>query len=467
MKALSISINTLPEISLILKKNESRTINSLKEISPELIALGKKIEEMIVDNPPISITDGGLFKEGVNQDLDDLRELLHDDKSWLMAFEAREREETGIKNLKVSFSKAFGYFIEISNSNRKLAPEHYLRKQTLVNGERYITPELKERENAILSAEDKIKELEYKIFSTLRDEICGFVNVLQNIAYELAFIDVIANLAEIALRNKYVRPVLTNDETLFVEDGRHPVIENLLPHGEFVANNVSLDTNESSLIILTGPNMSGKSTFMRQNALIVIMAQIGSFVPANLAIIGICDRVFTRVGAVDDLSTGQSTFMVEMNETANILNNATIKSLILLDEVGRGTSTHDGVSIAWAVSEYIVKNIGAKTIFATHYHELNKMEEKMIGVKNYQVAVQENQDRVIFLHKVIPGGADKSYGIEVARLAGLPKFVIERSKELMNEIEKRSKIQASLLKKSGIVAENSETKKSQLSFFVD
>lgn len=466
MVALSTSINTLPLISKILEKYESNISHILKSIPQNLIDLGEKISNTLVENPPVIITDGGLIKDGINKDLDDLRALLHDDKSWLTELEQKERERTGIKNLKISFSKAFGYFIEITNSNKGLAPADYVRKQTLVNAERFITPELKERENAILTAEDKIKDLEYNIYSKLRDETSTFTEILQNIAYEIARLDVLSNLSEVSVINKYTRPVLTDTEEIIVEEARHPVIEQIIPAGQFVSNDVELNTSDSVLMILTGPNMAGKSTYMRQLGLIIIMAQMGCFVPAKSAKISICDRIFTRVGAVDDLSTGQSTFMVEMNETANILNNATNKSFIILDEVGRGTSTFDGVSIAWAVSEYIAKEIGAKTIFATHYHELNKLEEKIKGVKNYQVAVKETQDRVIFLHKVIPGYADRSYGIEVARLAGLPTQVIDKAKDIMGDIEKRSKIQASLLKKSlesgGVI--KSEVK-SQLSLF--
>lgn len=465
MVALSSSINTLPLISKILEKYESDISKLLKNVPEDLVELGRKISATLSETPPQLITDGGLIKDGISQELDDLRALLHDDKSWLTQLEQKERERTGIKNLKISFSKAFGYFIEISNSNKNLAPADYIRKQTLVNAERFITPDLKERENAILTAEDKIKDLEYNIYCKLRDETSSFTEVLQNIAYEIARLDVLANMAEVSVKNKYVRPILTDDDQIIVEEGRHPVIEQIIPAGQFVSNSVELNTSDSVLMILTGPNMAGKSTFMRQLGLIVIMAQMGCFVPAKSALISVCDRIFTRVGAVDDLSTGQSTFMVEMNETANILNNATSKSFIILDEVGRGTSTYDGVSIAWAVSEYIAKEIGAKTIFATHYHELNKLEDKISGVKNYQVAVQETQDRVIFLHRVIPGGADRSYGIEVARLAGLPVQVINKARDIMGDIEKRSKIQASLLKKS-IENDNCKPKvKSQLSFF--
>ena len=310
-----------------------------------------------------------------------------------------------------------------------------------------------------------MKELEYNIYCELRDETSKLTELIQSIAYEIARLDVLSNLAEISVNNRYIRPELTESDQIIIHEGRHPVIEQIIPAGQFVSNDVELNTSDSSLMILTGPNMAGKSTFMRQLGLIIIMAQMGSFVPAKYAKISLCDRIFTRVGAVDDLSTGQSTFMVEMNETANILNNATDKSFIILDEVGRGTSTYDGVSIAWAVSEYIAQKIGAKTVFATHYHELNKLEDKISGVKNFQVAVQENPDRVIFLHKVIPGGADRSYGIEVARLAGLPPEVIDQAREIMSDIEKRSKIQATLLRKGSDGNGFKDKVKSQLSFF--
>ncbi len=463
MVALSLSINTLPLISDILNKHDSNISKLLKNVPVELINLSKKISDTLTENPPQLITEGGLIKDGINKELDDLKSLLNNDKSWLTELEQKERERSGIKNLKISFSKAFGYFIEITNSNKNLAPANYIRKQTLVNAERFITPELKERENAILTAEDKMKELEHKIYSELRDETSKFTELIQNVAYEVARLDVLSNLSEISVKNKYVRPLLHDGDELIIQEGRHPVIEQIIKAGQFVSNDVELNTSDSALMILTGPNMAGKSTFMRQLGLIIIMAQMGSFVPAKFAKISLCDRIFTRVGAVDDLSTGQSTFMVEMNETANILNNATNKSFIILDEVGRGTSTYDGVSIAWAVSEYIAQNIGAKTVFATHYHELNKLEDKISGAKNFQVAIQETQDRVIFLHKVIRGGADRSYGIEVARLAGLPSEVIDKARDIMADIEKRSKIQATLLRK---VSDGNMSKvKSQMSFF--
>lgn len=460
--SLSNSLKQIPIVSDILKRNNSTISYILLNPDNDLIELSNKISNTLVDNPPISVTDGGLIKNGINPELDNLKSLLHNDKSWLTELEKKEREKTGIKSLKISFNKAFGYFIEVSNSNKNLVPDYYIRKQTLVNAERYITPELKEKEELILTAEEKIKEIEYNIFCELRNYVGTFTNKIQLIASEIAKLDVFSSFAQTSIDNNYTRPILTNTGELIIEEGRHPVIEKIIPKGEFVSNSVYLNNNDTKLIILTGPNMAGKSTFMRQIALIILMAQIGIFVPAKKSIISICDRIFTRVGAIDDISTGQSTFMVEMNETANILNNATDKSFILLDEVGRGTSTFDGVSIAWAVSEYIVKHIGAKTIFATHYHELNKMEETLEGVKNFQVAVKETSDKIIFLHKVIPGYADKSYGVEVARLAGLPKYVINRARDIILDIEKRSKIQASLLKKSENKIEN---KVNQLSIF--
>jgi len=461
--ALGISFNALPKISEILNKNDSNFSQLLKNIPQEIIDITKKIDETIIDTPPHIITDGGLIKYGVNKDLDKIQDSLKEAKEWLTKLELEEREKTGIKSLKVSFNKNFGYFIEITNSNKHLVPKDYIRKQTLSNNERFITPELKEKETFILKSEEKIKEMEYNIFCALRDEVGLLTEIIQKISFEIAKLDVFSNFAELALKNRYVRPVFTDENEIVIEEGRHPVIEQILPSGEFIANDIYLNTNDSILMILTGPNMAGKSTFMRQSALIIILAQIGCFVPANYAKISICDRIFTRVGAIDDLSTGQSTFMVEMNETANILNNATNKSFILLDEVGRGTSTFDGVSIAWAVSEYITQEIKAKTIFATHYHELNKLEEKIQGVKNYQVAIQETAEKVIFLHKVIKGGTDRSYGIEVARLAGLPQAVINRARDIQTDIEKRSRIQASLLKK--VSDQNIVEKKSQLSLF--
>ncbi|MFN8673392.1 MAG: DNA mismatch repair protein MutS [Candidatus Sericytochromatia bacterium] len=460
--ALSISINSLPKISFILDKYDFNFSKILKNIPEELLVIGKKIDDTLIDTPPHSITEGGLIKDGIDAKLDELKNSLREAKEWLTQLEISERERTGIKSLKVAFNKNFGYFIEITNANKHLVPTEYIRKQTLSNNERYITPELKEKENFILKSEEKIKEIEYNIFCKLREEVSNFTEIIQKTAYEIAKLDIFSNFAELALKNKYVRPEIIDKNEIIIKGGRHPVIEQILPSGEFVPNDLYLNNKDSIMMILTGPNMAGKSTFMRQTALIILLAQMGCFVPADKVITGIFDRIFTRVGAVDDLSTGQSTFMVEMNETANILNNATENSFILLDEVGRGTSTYDGVSIAWSVSEYIVKEIKAKTIFATHYHELNKLEDKIEGVKNYQVSVQETTDKVIFLHKVVTGGADRSYGVEVARLAGLPQDVIKRAKEIQLDIEKRSKIQASLLKKT---PDGINEVKSQLSMF--
>ena len=440
LMALSKSISSLPILSGYCGKFNSYLLVLLKEIPSLLLNAGEEIESIIIENPPAIITEGGFIKNGVNEKLDDLRSLLHGDKTWVKKLETAERERTGIKSLKVNFNKAFGYYIEISHANRSLVPDDYIRKQTLVNAERYITPELKERESAIFNAEERIKNLEYEIFTELRQKVADLVPLIQDVAGKVAIIDVISSLAEVALVNNYTKPEINISNELNIKNGRHPVIEQILPSGSYVPNDVYINITDNMLIILTGPNMAGKSTFLRQIGLIVILGQIGSFVPASFASVGLVDRIFTRVGAVDDITMGQSTFMVEMTETANILNNATNKSLILLDEIGRGTSTFDGVSIAWSVSEYIAKEVKARTIFATHYHELNRLSEIADSVKNYQVAVKEAID------KVIEGGASRSYGIEVARLAGLPKSVIERAKEILQDIERRSRIQAGLQK---------------------
>lgn len=451
--ALSKSILSLPVLAQYCSKFNSHLLTQLKEIPALLLNTGEEIESVIIDNPPAIITEGGIIKNKVNEKLDDLRSLLHGDKTWVKKLEIAERERTGIKSLKVNFNKAFGYYIEISHANRNLAPDDYIRKQTLVNAERYITPELKEREGAIFNAEERIKALEYEIFTELRQKIATLVPLIQDIAFKVAVIDCFSSLAEIALVNNYTRPKINTENEISIKNARHPVIEQILPPGSFVPNDTYINNNDNMLIILTGPNMAGKSTFLRQIGLIIILAQIGSFVPADFAVIGLVDRIFTRVGAVDDITMGQSTFMVEMIETANILNNATDKSLILLDEIGRGTSTFDGVSIAWAVSEYIAKQVKARTIFATHYHELNRLSEIANSVKNYQVAVKASIDKVIFLYKVIEGGASRSYGIEVARLAGLPKSVIDRAKEILLDIERRSRIQAGLQKMAAMATD--------------
>lgn len=382
-----------------------------------------------------------------------MRRLVEGDKEWLANLEATERQRTGIPTLKVGYNKTFGYYISIPRSKASLAPKHYQRKQTLINEERYITAELKERENRILNAKDEIAKLEYEIFVQLRAEVAEKTEEIRKIAKAIAAMDVLAGLAEIAVYQNYCRPTITDKRIIKIKNGRHPVVEKLLGFGMYVPNSTYLgDGNYPDLIILTGPNASGKSCYLRQVGLIQIMAQIGSFVPAESATLGICDRIFTRVGAVDDIGTGQSTFMVEMNETANILNHATAKSLVLLDEIGRGTATFDGLSIAWAVAEYIALQIRCMTIFATHYHELNELASILDNVANYQVTVRELENEIVFLHEVKPGGADKSYGIEVARLAGLPPVVIHRAKQVMKQIEKHSKIAVGLRKNLGKIS---------------
>ncbi|MFN3362136.1 MAG: DNA mismatch repair protein MutS, partial [Pseudanabaenaceae cyanobacterium] len=369
-----------------------------------------------------------------------------DDIKWLSELEKRERERTNIPTLKVSFNKAFGYYISISRGKSNLAPPDYIRKQTLTNEERFITPELKEKESRILQGESQLNQLEYDIFVDLRLHCAQHIHLLRSLARSVACVDVLASLAEVSVKYNYTRPVLEARNRIIIEQGRHPVVEQTLPPGFFVPNSVQLGEGDPDLIILTGPNMSGKSIFLRQTGLIQIMAQMGSFVPAKAAYLGICDRIFTRVGAVDDIATGQSTFMVEMNETANILNHAQPTSLVLLDEIGRGTATFDGIAIAWSVSEYLAKQIRAKTIFATHYHELNELALILPNVANFQVTVRELEDEIVFLHQVQPGGADKSYGIEVGRLAGLPPAVIKRAKEVLDCISAHSHIALGLRK---------------------
>ena len=410
------------------------------------MALAGRVRDTLVDAPPMGVSDGGLIRAGVSAEVDRLRELLGDNQAWLASFEAGEKARTGIKSLKVGFTKAFGYYIEVTHANKALVPAEYHRKQTLVNCERFITPELKERETAILSGEDRLHTLEYELFVALRQEAAALVPAIQAVGGQLAALDALVALAELAVARHYVRPTIADDTRLEVHGGRHPVIEALLPPGSFVPNDARMDTEDDQLVILTGPNMSGKSSFMRQLALIVVLAQVGSFVPAEAAHVGLVDRIFTRIGAVDDLATGQSTFMVEMNETANILNHASERSFILLDEIGRGTSTLDGLSIAWAVAEHLAQHVHARTIFATHYHELTGLSLAQPGVKNYRVLVEETEDDVVFLRRVVPGGADRSYGIEVARLAGLPPRVVARAKQVLNALEKNNKLAASLRK---------------------
>lgn len=435
--ALRESIKILPEIKSLLEKCSSELLQEIHDHVDTLEDIFSLIDGSIVDNPPITIKEGNIIKDGFDEQLTKYRTALTEGKSWIASLESREKERTGIKNLKVGFNKVFGYYIEITKSYLDQVPDNYIRKQTLVNSERYIVPELKEVEDNILGAEEKSVLLEYELFTRIREDIAHEVERIQTTANNMALLDAIWSLAKVALDNGYVKPTITNDGVIHIIDGRHPVVENTLSNQQFVPNDTYLDMEENRITILTGPNMAGKSTYMRQVALIVLMAQIGSFVPAEEATIGVVDRIFTRVGASDDLAAGQSTFMVEMSEVANILNNATPNSLLILDEIGRGTSTFDGLSIAWAVVEYICdnKNIAAKTLFATHYHELTELEGRYDGVKNYKVAVKESGDDIIFLRQIVKGSADKSFGIQVAKLAGLPIPVVERAKVILSELE--------------------------------
>ena len=396
----------------------------------------ERIRDCIVEEPPFTSKEGGIIKDGYNADIDYLRKAKTEGKQWVAELGEAERERTGIKNLKISYNKVFGYFLEVTNSYKNLVPDDYVRKQTLTNAERYTTPRLKELEDTILNAEDKLYNLEYDLFSELRDYIAERLDRIQATAKAVALLDALCSLSYVGEQNGYVKPVFNEKNAITIKEGRHPVVEKVLQDTLFIPNDTILDNKSNQIAIITGPNMAGKSTYMRQTALIVLMAQIGSFVPAKSASIGVVDRIFTRVGASDDLASGQSTFMVEMNEVSNILRNATKNSLLILDEIGRGTSTFDGLAIAWAVIEHIANRnlLGAKTLFATHYHLLTELEEKMDNVKNYCIAVKEKGDDIVFLRKIIPGGTDRSYGIEVAKLAGVPDMVIERAKEILNEL---------------------------------
>lgn len=436
--AVSLVLQTVSALQQLLESISAPILTEiLKKLSP-LQDLADRISRAIVENPPLSITDGGIIKRGYDEELDKLRDIAFSGKDWIARLQRTERESTGIPSLKVNFNKVFGYYIEVTKPNLAKVPSHYIRKQTLVNAERYITQELKEYEEKILGAEEKMASMEYSLFGELRDYILSFTKELQRNAQQIAQLDCLVSLAQVAVDHNYNKPVIDADDRIEIKDGRHPVVEKLLPPGDqFVTNDVYMDNNNDQLLIITGPNMAGKSTFLRQVGLIVIMAQMGSFIPAASAHIGLVDRVFTRVGASDNLAAGESTFLTEMNETANILNNATEKSLILLDEIGRGTSTFDGLSIAWSVAEYLhnTPNLAAKTIFATHYHELTELELILPRVKNYNVAVREWGDHIVFLRKIVPGGCDHSYGIQVAKLAGLPQQVIDRAKEVLKNLE--------------------------------
>ncbi len=437
---LKNSVHQLPEIKNILKETKSEMLQGLCNSLDVLEDIYEIIEEAIVDDPPMSVKEGGLIKKGYDETIDELLDATTNGRKWLAEIEAKEKQETGIKNLKIGYNKVFGYYIEVSKSFVKQVPERYIRKQTLTTGERFITEELKNMENQILGAQEKVVALEYDIFVKIRNTIEQSAKRLQSSASIVAKIDVLSSLAKVAEEMNYCMPVVDNSDVIDIKEGRHPVIEKMLPAGAFVQNDAYLDSNENRLSIITGPNMAGKSTYMRQVALITLMAQIGSFVPAREAHIGVVDKIFTRVGASDDLSMGESTFMVEMMEVSAILKNATNKSLVILDEIGRGTSTYDGLSIAWAVAEYISnkETCGAKTLFATHYHELVGLENKLDGVKNYHVAVKEKGEDVIFLRKILPGGTDESYGVHVARLAGVPKAVTKRANEILKSLERKS-----------------------------
>ena len=437
--SLKESLFALPELLECANKLENNPLNCINNYIEEIKDFAALIDRTLIENPPMVIKEGGIIKQGVNGELDYFRDLLTGGEKWLKEFEETEREKTGIKNLRVSYNKVFGYFIEITNANLSLVPEDYIRKQTLTNGERFITEELKKHEDDVLSAKFKSTELEYKLFCDFREYSKEFVTKIREIADCVAQTDVLSSLAEVAVENNYCKPIIDESDDFIVKNGRHPVLEKILPLGEYVANDLDLkcNTTESTqFMILTGPNMAGKSTYMRQNALIALLAQIGSWVPADYVKLGTIDKIFTRVGASDDLTLGQSTFMVEMIETSYILNSATDRSFILLDEIGRGTSTYDGVAIAWSVAEFIATKIKARTIFATHYHELNVMTNTYPQIKNYRITIAEENGEIEFLRKIVQGGASKSYGIQVAKMAGLPNSVIKRSQDLMNKMQR-------------------------------
>ena len=460
MNSLKASLEQIPEIKELLKQSQAPLIIALNNNLDDCHDLAKLINDAIVDDPPITIKDGGIIKEGYNSLVDEYKKASTEGKTWLLELEQREKEKTGIKNLKIGFNKVFGYYLEVTKSNLGYVPDYYIRKQTLTNGERYITEELNELESKILTAEEKLVGLEYELFLQIRDELARNIQRLQKTASVIATLDVIASLATVADDMNYVKPIVNNEGEIDIKEGRHPVIEKMIDSGSFVANDTYLNGEADRLSIITGPNMAGKSTYMRQVALITLMAQIGSFVPASYAKIGIVDKIFTRVGASDDLSMGQSTFMVEMMEVANILREATKNSLIILDEIGRGTSTYDGLSIAWAVVEHITnkEKCGAKTLFATHYHELTELENTVEGVKNYSIAVKEKGEDIIFLRKIVKGGTDESYGIHVAKLAGVPQTVVKRSNEILRSLEKKNML-------TGQKKENKKQPEGQLDFY--
>lgn len=452
------SLAMLPHIKYLLKEMQGELLQQICEELDTLEDLHQLLEEAIMEEPPLAMKEGGIIKDGYDADVDMLRQAKTEGKNWLAQLEEEEREKTGIRNLKIKYNKVFGYYLEVTNAYKEMVPDYYTRKQTLANAERFITPRLKELEDTILGAEDKLYALEYNLYCKVRDRIASEVLRVQQTAKAVAKTDVFTSLALVAERNNYVRPKINEKGLIDIKGGRHPVVECMTPDNMFIANDTLLDDKKNRVSIITGPNMAGKSTYMRQSALIVLMAQIGSFVPADSANIGICDRIFTRVGASDDLASGQSTFMVEMTEVANILRNATNRSLLILDEIGRGTSTFDGLSIAWAVVEHISnkKLLGAKTLFATHYHELTELEGKIDSVNNYCIAVKEQGDDIVFLRKIVKGGADKSYGIQVAKLAGVPESVIARAKEIVGELS-----EADITTKVREISAQTETKTRQ------
>lgn len=438
--SLKNSVRQIPDVKKALENSKSELLQTIQRELDELTDIDQMIEHAIVDEPPISVKEGGLIKLGYDEEIDKLKTATTEGKNWILQLEADEKEKTGIKGLKVGYNKVFGYYLEVTKSNLSMVPDRYIRKQTLTGAERYITEELKTLENQILGAEEKVIQLEYNAFAKIREDIEKEIPRLQKSATLIATLDVLCSFATVAEDLNYTRPIVDNSGEIQIEEGRHPVIEKMLPAGSFVGNDTKLDKKENRLAIITGPNMAGKSTYMRQVALITLMAQVGSFVPAAHAKIGVVDKIFTRVGASDDLSMGQSTFMVEMMEVAEILREATANSLVVLDEIGRGTSTYDGMSIAWAVAEYIsdLEKCGAKTLFATHYHELIDLEDKLEGVKNYSVAVKEKGEDIIFLRKIVAGGTDESYGVHVAKLAGVPQVVTKRANEILKSLERKS-----------------------------
>ena len=437
LRALQQAIVNLPKVKALLTGAHSELLQKCAQNTDELGDVYRLISSAIVDEPPATIREGGMIRPGFNAELDSLQDMMKNAKSFLSRLEAEEKEKTGIKSLKINYNKVYGYYIEVTNLYKEMVPEYYIRKQTLTSAERYITAELKELEDKILGASERAVQLEGELFVRVRDKVASELERIQSTAYNIALADCLQSLAQTAADDGYVRPEVNDGESIVIKDGRHPVVEKMMKDAPFVPNDTLLDCGENRMLIITGPNMAGKSTFMRQVAVITLMAQIGSFVPASSAVIGVTDAIFTRVGASDDLSAGQSTFMVEMSEVATILKNATKKSLIIYDEIGRGTSTFDGMSIARAVLEYTAdkKKLGAKTLFATHYHELTAIEDEIDGIKNYNIAVKKRGGDIIFLRRIVAGGTDDSYGIDVAKLAGVPKEVIARAGEVLQELE--------------------------------